>query len=94
MEDILTDSSNDIMTAAGDFATGDSGEQSIRLLMNTSKGEWKENPLSGVGVVGYLEQHDSNMLSGEIQTQLTRDGARVRRIASSAANIEVEADYE
>ena len=39
MEDILTDSSNDIMTAAGDFATGDSGEQSIRLLMNTSKGE-------------------------------------------------------
>ena len=78
MEDILTDS----------------GEQSIRLLMNTSKGEWKENPLAGVGVVGYLEQHDSNMLSGEIQTQLTRDGARVRRIASSAANIEVEADYE
>ena len=47
-----------------------------------------------MGVVGYLEQHDSNMLSGEIQTQLTRDGARVRRIASSAANIEVEADYE
>ncbi len=50
MEDILTDSSNDIMTAAGD-----SGEQSIRLLMNTSKGEWKENPLTGVGVVGYLD---------------------------------------
>ena len=102
MEDILTDSSNDIMTAAGDFATGDSGEQSIRLLMNTSKGEWKENPLTEMkvvesvkgGVVGYLEQHDSNMLSSEIQTQLTRDGAKVRRIASSAANIEVEADYE
>lgn len=93
MEDILIEG-DDVKIANGDLATGDSQEQSVSLTLNTSKGEWKQTPRHGVGVTSFLEMADTGNLAREIQTQLTQDGARVRRIVPSLDNIEVEASYE
>jgi hypothetical protein len=82
MEDFLLDTDGDLLLDTnGDFVLGESTTQHQQLLIMTTKGAWKENPLVGVGAMQYLENEDNAGLLNEIRKQFTTDGMTVTKIA-------------
>lgn len=92
--DLLLDDDLDLSLADGDFATGEATKQSQTLLLLTNKGEWKQHPQRGVGVVGYLETGDMSALAREVRSDFTADGMRVENVRVVGTNLNVEAWYE
>lgn len=94
MNDILLDDNYDIRIVNGDLDIGLSDSQQAQLLLQSSTGEWKENPTHGVGIAQYLEHHEKGQLARRIQTELTADGMRVNKININNSNIHIDAAYE
>ncbi|MCB2379792.1 hypothetical protein LGH70_19505 [Hymenobacter sp. BT635] len=80
--DILLDESFDLaVSAQGDFVLGESEAQHVDLLLQSRQGDWRENPLVGVGIARYLKAPygpaQAAVLGREISVQLERDGLQV-----------------
>lgn len=52
--DIILDSDGELIEVDGDFKTGDNSNNLIRYIVEANKGEYKEFPQLGVGVLRYL----------------------------------------
>lgn len=52
--DIILDSDGELIEENGDFKTGDNANNLIRYIVEANKGEYKEYPELGVGVLTYL----------------------------------------
>ena len=87
----LRDSSG-LITAG--FIVGDVTFQNQTMLINSTKGEIKEDPLAGVGASNFVESADSASFSREIRSQLNRDGQNVKSISVNIPAVRVEANYE
>ena len=78
-KDILLNKDLDLAELLGDFETGISDEQHIELLLLAHKGEFKLEPLMGVGIANYLKAPTTlitrRKLEKEIKLQLEADGA-------------------
>lgn len=92
--DILLDENNDLLIEDGDFVIGESTIQHQTLLLHCHKGEFKENPTRCVGIVRFLETHDTQGLAREIDVEFTKDGMKVDKIMIETPNLEIEASYE
>lgn len=80
--DLLLDEHYDLaFTPAGDLAVGESDGQHISLLLLTSQGEWRADPLVGVGLRRYQSAPygpvQAQALQREVAVQLERDGYQV-----------------
>ena len=80
--DLLLSSTYDLaFTAAGDLAVGESDGQHLNLLLLSAQGEWRADPLVGVGLRRYssapLGPAEAAALQREVAIQLTRDGYQV-----------------
>ncbi|MDO7877387.1 hypothetical protein Q5H93_21780 [Hymenobacter sp. ASUV-10] len=68
-------------TEAGDLAVGASDSQHLALLFYTYQGEWKADPLVGIGLRRYLNAPlgpaEAAALNREASIQFTRDGFQV-----------------
>jgi hypothetical protein len=75
MNDILL-TDNDMGIKDGDIATGNANAQDIDLLLTSHKGEWKQHPITGVGISDYLlsDGRDADELGAEIRQQLRLAG--------------------
>ena len=93
MNGILLDENNKLMIQNGSLVVGDSTLQNQKLLLVASKGELKENPTSGVGIVRYLETSDSDELAREIRRVFSQDGMTVNQIKINIPNIDIDANY-
>ena len=80
----------------GDLQVGLSDDQHVALLLRSSQGEWKQSPLSGVGI----RQHQSGpmgpaqqaTLLREIRIQLERDAYKVTTLqVNEAAELTIDA---
>lgn len=94
MTDIILTTDLDLQVVNGDLVTGDSLKQAQQLLLGTNKGEWKQNPTMGVGVVNYLETASMSELSREIREQFTKDGMKVSSVNISGTTLNVEAEWK
>lgn len=94
MVDIAIDKNYDVSITAGDFGMTECLEQSQRLLLITTKGEWKIRPECGVGVVNWLETANDGRLQREIRTQMERDGMSVRSVQMIDNNIDIDARWK
>ncbi len=96
MQDILLDENYDLsITPTGDFAVGFSDEQHIDLILESGKGDWRQNPQVGVNIRQLLaEDQTPTFLKHEIQKQLEVDGARVERIDFLNGKLQIKAKYE
>lgn len=92
-QDLMLDDDNDLMDAANDWLEIESSEQHQALLLHTNKGEWKESPQVGVGIVGFLEQEDTGGLLSEISQQFIADGMNVEQVVIENGKIQVNATY-
>ncbi len=80
--DILLDADYDLaFTSAGDLAVGESDGQHLSLLLLTNPGEWRADPLVGVGLRQYqsgpLGPAETAALQRVVAVQLERDGYQV-----------------
>lgn len=80
--DLLLTADYDLaFTEAGDVAVGASDGQHLGLLLLTSQGEWREDPLVGVGLRTYqsgpLGPAETAALQRVVAVQLERDGYQV-----------------
>jgi hypothetical protein len=66
---------------AGDLVVGESDGQHISLLLLTAQGEWRADPLVGVGLRRYQSapygRTQAQALQREVAVQLQRDGYQV-----------------
>ncbi|MDR2472138.1 MAG: hypothetical protein LBD53_01060 [Tannerella sp.] len=92
-KDILLDG-NDLAIVGGDFAVGESSAQHQELLLLSNKGEWKENPMRGVGVIRFVETGDKTGLAREIASEFSRDGMKIAKIEINIPDVEIDAEYE
>lgn len=68
--------------------------QNQQLIIAMVKGELKEHPLVGVGIINYLNDENATGMLLEIKKQLKSDGMTVNNVAYSNGELTVEAAYE
>lgn len=95
-KDILLDDNMDVKSKNGDFVIEDSTLQNQQLLLVSEKGEWKENPVVGIGIRSWLlDDATVHELHQEIQKQFSLDGMRVNKITGNTYfDTVIDADYE
>lgn len=100
MIDIKYTEDGDIDLSTGDIQWCDTSEataQHKRDILLSSQGDNKESPLSGVGVVDYLNDDDEGetLFLRNIAKQMQFDGINVEQVAvSDAGEIVIDGGYE
>lgn len=93
-KDILLDEAGDLKFHNGDFDFEQSDLQHIEHLLEAQKGEYKEFPLLGFGIINYLKQ--SNRIQSDfkrdLKIQLEYDGYQNSTIdlSSGFENLKIE----
>lgn len=93
-KDILLDETGDLKFHNGDLDFGQSDQQHIEHILEAQKGEYKEFPLVGFGIINYLKQ--SNRIQSDfkrdLKIQLEYDGYQNSTIDLSAGfeNLKIE----
>ena len=93
MKDLLLNDNHDLAIANGDLVVDDSDVQHQDLLLMTTKGEWKESPTIGVGVLGFLKDEDAFGLLATVKAQFEMDGMRVRNMELIDGSLQIDATY-
>jgi protein involved in temperature-dependent protein secretion len=93
MKDILLNTELDLDIADGDLVVGESTVQHQQLLLVTSKGDWKENPLIGVGAAAFLKDEDESGLLNMIRIEFQKDGMDVKAVNIQSGEINIDANY-
>lgn len=92
--DILLDSDYDLLDSEGDFVTGDAIIQKQALLLATGEGEWKQAPVTGVGLDAYLLDESELDAMRKIRQQLKSDGLLITKLKKTAdGNLTIEAQH-
>lgn len=96
--DLLLDDGYDLAIGPdGDLLVGESDAQHLDLLLQTSAGDWRADPLVGIGLIRYLNgPHglaQAAAFGREVTIQLVRDGYRVLALnVTDLANISINAE--
>jgi len=68
--------------------------QNQKLIILSSKGEFKDEPIIGVGSQLFLESDRKEDFAREIKSQLTKDGQRIKSISLNSDKINIDAEYD
>lgn len=83
--DLLLGADLDLDVRGGDFAIGESTKQHQGLILETEKGEWRENPAVGVGITSMLlDDAAAGDIMLEIQQQMEADGQTISQLTVTA----------
>lgn len=94
MIDILLNENNELLFYGGDLESGESTEQHQQLLLLSNKGDWREYPTVGVGLVDYLKDDDLHTVLSDIKSEFQTDGMRIKTIAlDESGNLNIDATY-
>jgi hypothetical protein len=93
--DLLLDDDMELREDAAtlDLVEGECTAQHQQLLLITPKGAWKENPDTGVGLVGFLESESETEMFAEINRQFRADGMQVKEIKIESGKLLIDASY-
>ena len=97
MTDIMLDDNLDLLIVNGDFVLDDADQQIQELLLIANQGDFRESPLTGVGIVKYLKSRLSpatvDALKKKIKLQWQYDGfANVNTVINSFSDITITAE--
>lgn len=63
------------------LSIGTTDEQNVQLILLTNKGEWKEHPVLGAGLLSYLHSNASDMqIQRQIRLQLSLDNIKPKTL--------------
>lgn len=72
---------------------GETTPQNQAFILMAHKGDFKENPMLGVGIGDIVNDHDFDRWRSAIIESLVEDGQWVSRVEVSANGIEIDAKY-
>ncbi|OON67807.1 hypothetical protein [Hymenobacter sp. CRA2] len=79
--DLLLDADDDLLVERNDFVIDAADAQHVDLLLRTRPGDWRADPLAGIGIARYLMAPygpaQASELSREATIQLERDGYQI-----------------
>lgn len=93
MRDLMLND-GDFLLEGQDLVIGESTTQHQQQLLLTYPGEWKQNPLTGVGLTDWLNDERSRDLVTEIRRQFKSDGMTVAEIGYEQGKLKIDAEYE
>ena len=93
--DFLYDDDGDLLIIDGDFATGLSDEQHVSDILSANKGDYRQFPTVGAGLIRFVKKQDNNLaeLKREIQVNLQSDGYKVTDLTIASTG-DMNLDYE
>lgn len=93
--DIALDSEFDLLIEGGDFVAVESTRQHQQCLLLAEPGEYKHNPVMGVGAYSYLNDDETlEDFKKAIQKTFEADGMGIEHLVVNAnGNIDVTATY-
>ena len=93
--DILFDETGDVACKNGDLVNDDATFQHQKDLLAASEGEYKFDPLVGVGLFEFLDDEDPSQMLRKVRMQFGKDGMNVRiaRI-NNKGKMEIDAKYQ
>jgi len=95
MTDFLLDDKNDLTIENGDFVIGDATLQHQNHILLAQKGEFKNAPEIGVGVLTELNNENPRALLSQIRRNFEYDGMKVKSLkVSENGNLLVDAKYK
>lgn len=95
MDDFLLDTSNDLVVNNGDFVIGDASLQHQNHILLAQKGEFKNAPEIGVGVLTELNNENPRELLSQIRRNFEYDGMKVNSLKVAAnGNLLIDAEYK
>lgn len=72
--DLLLNDDNDIVIENGDFLIGESLTQEVALILKSSQGEWKNDPLTGANLIQLINSNVGEIsLRKRVKLHLQRD---------------------
>ena len=74
MKGILLTDTLDLQVKNGTLQLGETREQEALLILSTEKGEWKEHPFLGAGLIHYLHSGQTEAMLREVKVQLRSAG--------------------
>ena len=94
--DILCeDDSGDIQVKNGDMVIGDATFQHQQDLLSASEGEYKADPLVGVGLAEFLDDEGPSDMMKKIRVQFGQDGMNVKTARiNESGKMEIDAVYQ
>lgn len=86
--DLIVDETDELKIKNGDFVVDDADMQHVEHIIQVQKGEYKEFPLLGFGVQGYLKTNTPPFeFKRDLKIQLEYDGYK-------NANLSLTNDYQ
>ena len=89
-QDILLDATGDLQCTNGDFVIGDANQQNVELILGTSPGEWKANPIVGADLIKSYQGSLDGFTVRNIKVQLEADGYAAITITENEKGIHVK----
>ena len=84
----------DLLAGKGGISVGDTSQQNQYLILATHPGEWKENPLIGVGIGDYVNDNETDFVSHNIHEQFRMDGITIDQMTVKPGDIHIAASYQ
>ena len=91
-QDIILNATGGFNILHGDFVLDVSNEQHVELILETNPNEWKENPITGVGLIKTLGGNITGFAKRNVQVQLEADGYSLDKITENENGINVTAN--
>jgi hypothetical protein len=94
MQDFLLDETSDLRIENGDFAIGDATLQHQNHILLAQKGEFKNVPEIGAGVLNAINSENPRELLTEIRRNFEYDGMKVNTLKVDAdGKLIIDATY-
>jgi len=91
---LFDDQMGDLACVNGDFVISDATCQHQKDLLVASEGEYKFDPVVGVGLYEFLDDEDSGDMMRKVRIQFGKDGMNVKSAKiNNAGIIEIDAPY-
>ena len=85
-KDFLDDENGDIACLKGDFAIGISDDQHVMDLFDASPGHYKQNPQTGIGIIGALNGTIDGKIKRIARINLEVNGYRLNMLANDGTD--------
>ncbi len=75
-QDILTNDTHELEVVNGDFIIGQSDQQHVQHIIEAQKGEYKNSPLVGFGIINFVKRDEkiASEFKRDLKIQLENDG--------------------
>ena len=88
MKDFLLDDNNDLKIINGDFDIGESEMQEVGLILQSTQGEWKENPLLGPNLFRFIKAKTNKAeIEREVSLHLAMDNKDFQTLKTKVETI-------